>query len=1306
MPPLTTRIKRFFQENIEKSRSAMKINAQNVLISVALFLAFFLAVFIRLAPIFNNVYLIKAFDPWVQYKVTNYIVENGLWSFLNWHDYQAWYPEGIGMYDTYIGLPLTNAIFYWILSGLGFPVSVYDVCFFSPAFMGGLTTIVIFFLGKEVLDKKTGLLAAFFLALSPGYMQRTVAGFYDNETIGVFSTLLSLLFFVRALKKGSLVDGIMGGFSFGYLSLSWGGYTYTALLVPLFTIVLILLKKYSARLLLAYTSMMSTGLIIHAFFRREKISNFFHSSSLLIPILVLALLPFVEYLYRKKQNNPVWYRNFWKYMKKAIIPGVIIAAVVVWYFGDVLLVLPQRFMTILNPLFREQVALVASVGEHMPAPWSVFYYNTLIPLLFVVPGIYFAYKRGNDEDVVLVIFTLTLYYFTGSMIRIILLFAPAISLMGSYGISQIFNSYSTLIQKSRTPIARRKRRKQTQVLDKSSVWGVYLLMGLFLTVQVVHSTDIAAKQMPWSEIVAGGQFHDWEEAFTWMRTNLSPGTVVISWWDYGYWATVIGNVTTVNDNATLNQTRIGLVGMAMMMNDELEAAKILKGLKADYVLVYYGHLVSGLGGDEGKWPWMVKICNDKSEDYANKSKFPYLDQSKWYKPGEQVFNYADYINESNGLYDHRWFESQLVRMMFYEEPLKIDQAKTQLQYWAAREISGDGQTREPRRDTNGKLWTDYFEDPSYFDFKVLRKAFFSSNTTVKIYKVDYTAIESDFQVENLTLYDNGYGNVLINNTGSKPLNITNVRFTSSPTYYEAYSFEGTLEIQPNQTKSYWFNTERTNLIAGDIRNVSVKAETQAIGKVYSFEREGGTTVKNSTSLSIKINRTNSFVNSPNLLKVSVENTGNESVLINNINVDGFNFNQSSIEPLDDTYVIPINESRSFSVLLNESKYENYEIGDSVQVNVSSIEGAWDATLVCFNDKDSKLSYISDYITLKETDLILDDQYIKNFSLVNFSTEEKTAMREFMPVDFSKSVAYTNGTIKLVVQNTGNETLGLDEVRINGTTFNGWNVIDGSYFFDPGETRTILINKGSLALDALQDISIYAIDKKGEVVAGDHGKIKTIYPGEKIKILDVNSRTLALTNETFDVTVKNVGDRTVTLDRLLVNGTIHDLSTSSILRGSLTLNIQESCIIHYNYTGAIDFNSTEKAQLTVETINAASDTVIINTTINPVASLNVTLTNPVDEDIEQIYLGFHNNGTEGLNVNLTIGMVKIKYNSTEIWYKPSQFGEIVTIGSSKPLGESGNIYFTWTGPNLVEGDVLEITVYSLEGGEDTLVTTVV
>nr|MDO8117250.1 STT3 domain-containing protein [Candidatus Sigynarchaeota archaeon] len=200
MPPLSIKIKRFFQEGWEKSRTNLKISPPNILLVVCLILVFTLAVIIRMATNFNGVYLIKEFDPWAQYRCTKYVVDNGLVSFLNWRDYMSWFPEGHALREMYPGLILTNAIFYWILSGLGFPVTVYDVCFNSPAFMGGLTCIVTFFVGKEVLDKKTGILAAFFVALSPGFMQRTTNGFYDNETIGVFATLLVLLFFIRSVK--------------------------------------------------------------------------------------------------------------------------------------------------------------------------------------------------------------------------------------------------------------------------------------------------------------------------------------------------------------------------------------------------------------------------------------------------------------------------------------------------------------------------------------------------------------------------------------------------------------------------------------------------------------------------------------------------------------------------------------------------------------------------------------------------------------------------------------------------------------------------------------------------------------------------------------------------------------------------------------------------------------------------------------------------------------------------------------------------------------------------------------------------
>ncbi|GAH27110.1 unnamed protein product, partial [marine sediment metagenome] len=44
-------------------------------------------------------------------------------------------------------------------------------------------------------------------------------------------------------------------------------------------------------------------------------------------------------------------------------------------------------------------------------------------------------------------------------------------------------------------------------------------------------------------------------------------------------------VTTVNDNATLDQVKIGLTGMALMQTDEIASAKAFKRLQADYVLV-------------------------------------------------------------------------------------------------------------------------------------------------------------------------------------------------------------------------------------------------------------------------------------------------------------------------------------------------------------------------------------------------------------------------------------------------------------------------------------------------------------------------------------------------------------------------------------------------------------------------------------------------------------------------------------------------------------------------------------------------
>lgn len=1318
MPSLTVQIKRFFQEGLEKSKANVKISVQNVFLVLALALIFIVALVIRLAPLFNGVTMIKAFDPWVQYRCTQYIVDNGLWEFLNWRDYQSWYPEGNLLGAYFPGLLVTNAVFYWILSGLGFPVTVYDVVFHSGAFMGATTCIVMFFLGKEILDKRMGLIASFFLALSPGYMQRTVAGFYDNETVGIFAVLMTLLFFIRALKKGSIIDGLIGGFSLGYLTLSWGGYIYITLLIPLASALMILFKKYSTRLLLAYTTVIGTALVIHTFFRRVTPTTFLKDAGLAIPLLFLFVLPVVEYLYRKKEYNPAWYRNFWKIVKKSILPGIVVAGVALWLViqigGFEAFVLNSRQMTILNPLFRDQIALVASVGEHMPSAWAVFYFNTLVPLIFVVPGIFFAYKRGNESDIILIVFTLTLYYFTGSMIRVILLFAPAAALMGAYGLSQILKSFGAISRKQ-ARVQRRRRREAKQMLDRSTGAVLFIFVGGLFLAQTIHATDVAATQLPWSEIVAGGQFHDWEETFSWMRTNLNAGTVVVSWWDYGYWITTNGNVTSVNDNGTLNATRIGQVGMALMNNDELEAARILRMLGAEYVLIYFGHLVSGIGGDEGKWPWMVKICNDHSTAYANASRFPGLQTQNWYRSPQQypdnpqVFNYADYINETSGAYRPAWFNSQLVRMMFYQEPLDPNSATTQLNWWTAREIAGDGSSKEPRTDDNGRTWKSYFEDPEYFNFKVFRKAFFSGNTTVKVFKVDYTAIESDFTIDGINLYDNGFGNVLVNNTGSKDLNVTKVRFRDASTFYDAFSLEGTNIVEPGAAKWFWFNTNFTGankMGVGDAKNMLVTARAEAIEQTYAFERTISTTVKNATvhaNISVSINRARSAGRVPNLVDVEVQNTGSVPVNVKEITVGQSKFNRTKIVPLNDSYAIPAGEARAYRVTLNSS----HVVGNVVDVSVAMVEGARDGVVVTFQGGDARIAFDTRYTALPESTLIRDNAFLLNYSLVNFSKPEMSPVRSYMPVNLSSSVAFTNGTMVLRVKNTGSTVLDLDELKINGSTYNGWVIQGGlSHSMHPGDVRTIRVGHDALALDAVQVVVVIATDQlTGAPAAVDFARLKTVAPGEAVRILTRNTFTFAFTNETVDVLVKNVGTESTTIGTLWINGTQVAVTDGMVTLGTRTLGFQESCVIRYNFTAAAiaNFNATSSAHLRVRSVGLKESEVTITTTVNPLTKMNVTTTAKTNGEVTA---RFHNIGTAGLHANLTVAMVRIEAKGEVRYYVPQEVGQLVTLGTSSLLGFAGSNYFVWTATGLAIGDTVSVTLYSAEGGEFTRTVSVV
>jgi asparagine N-glycosylation enzyme membrane subunit Stt3 len=153
------------------------------------------------------------------------------------------------------------------------------------------------------------------------------------------------------------------------------------------------------------------------------------------------------------------------------------------------------------------------------------------------------------------------------------------------------------------------------------------------------------------------------------RDNLDSTTVVCSWWDYGYWLTMMGDVTTLVDNATINSTQIENAGFIFMSNETL-SLKMLKRYNAQYILVFVTlRLVSQSGitwggfGDEGKWMWMARI--------SGKARGRFLDEglvdenSGW--TNESLFgNYSNTVAQQYGygwIWNDRGQNSTLYKLM-------------------------------------------------------------------------------------------------------------------------------------------------------------------------------------------------------------------------------------------------------------------------------------------------------------------------------------------------------------------------------------------------------------------------------------------------------------------------------------------------------------------------------------------------------------------------------------------------------------------------------------------------------------------
>jgi len=1298
-----SRLSTSFKNFRDRMRANINVRSQNFLFFIALLLIVILAFVIRISPLLRGGQLIKAFDPWIQYYNAEYINSHTLYEYFNWHDYKSWYPSGIDRFNLNPGLPFTVVVLYKLIIFFGIPISLYDVCYFFPAFMGAISVISMYFLGKEIKSRSCGLIAAFFMAFSVGYMSRTVAGFFDNETIGVFATIMCLLFFLKAIRTGKITFSIIGGLFLGYLTLSWGGYIYVFLLIPIIVIVIILMNKYNSNVLIAYAGVMGTGYLVSSLFINYNYNRLISDIDTGIVFLFMILLIIFHLIYSKKNENPKLYDALINILKWGMVPAALVVAVIIWVAPELIpFGLGSKFMSILSPLMRDSIALVASVAEHIPSPWSSFYYNTLVPLMLIPLGVFFCFKRSNVADILLVILTLTLFYFTGSMVRIILIFAPAASLMGAYGLVSVLEIFGGFIGERKASTSRKRRRQVKKPVGNSEVIAVYFIVGFICMAQVFHAVDQSVNQLSYGSIVTGGVFHDWEESLSWMKTNLAGTDVVVSWWDYGYWLTPIGNVTTVNDNNNLDARVNGRVGMGFMQTNEIYAAKAFQSVHADYVLVYFTFLVTNLGGDEGKWQWMLRICNDNYEYYKSLG----MEEDNW--KDNAVFDEDEYTTPT-GVKKDNWFDSQLAKLMFWGVP-------TTSGYPSGSLLGIYNDRIESWTDNDGDTWKSHIPDNGAYESNVFIPIYMSetglissSNGLVKLYKVDYTVLESSFEILDPKVHDNGYGSFTLKNTGSRDLIIKNMSINGQ---HHDFSMGQSNNLEAGSEDLVWVNATTGAYDLDEVVNIEVIAEADGlVKKIELTNQTSNFFVTKVEEEDIEINRENSKIVQTNSdyadIYLEVENTGMSVVSLDTFYANSINntFDAISIDYLSGSSILDSGEKAYVKIAdIPSAKVDFYELYEEQNmIGVMTSTGIKDETIFSSSYNNYNISiYDIDRIVSPEILLITDDDY-----------------RYHIPVDLSKSHAYCydNDTTRLNinVKNTGHLPIDIYSVYI--TLNDSWIQIDGSDYWtdsgslnlNPGGEEMLSVNVDEskyFNIDVNDEVGIKIIGSKGTevfIAASDVGYIHTVNDQSSIEIIENVDSDIAdivsvstsniYANESGHILIKNTGNEAIQLDtsNIKINGTL--ANNVDFISGSETLGMQECAIITFDIEDTL-LDTTQATHVLVNVTTNSSvayDTIVLPVNYN--IEINESSTASASGSLNIVVIN------HGL-LNITINNLYINDTYIDLGNFSSVNFEIESLGGSIILSKSMSVVETWLGDIVIDdSSKLKIYISTQEEVED-------
>ncbi len=560
---------------------------------------------------------LNEFDPFFNYRATQYIVDNGIGAYFEWNDDLSWYPTGRDISsNSQVMLHLTAATTYWIFGG---GLDLYDFTILFPVVFGSLSAIVIFAMVRVIGGTTAGLFSALLFSVSLPILIRGPIGWFKSEPLGLFFSLLTvylLLSGINSQNKKIAFAKLIGAGIFTIFAISaWGGNQFFIIPIGLFFLALPFLRIDHKFIIWAIPLYTITTVLTSFGFERVSFS-FIHGLwgiSLIISTLFLVSCIFIQ---NKSPKNKT--RNGLLFL----IALLIIASSIMIVNTDAQYLPSHRYLNALNPFLTTTDPLVDSVAEHATTTLAQSFMFHSVLMIFSGIGIWLIIKNiqnknssfiKNDMLSFSLILGLVGIYVSSTFVRLEVFASVAIIVLASLGLTALTKEFFKNKHESKKPIGK--------LIKLPYVAGIIILL-IMPMVYPVGADLFTTSKIPITILNGGSAYPvsttDWLDSLEWMKNNTPKDSVVAAWWDYGYWISTMGERATLADNSTVSTRVIENIAKMLLSNPD-EAWHLLREMQADYILVFVAgeklridspdsfYTLRG-GGDESKKQWFMRIA--------------------------------------------------------------------------------------------------------------------------------------------------------------------------------------------------------------------------------------------------------------------------------------------------------------------------------------------------------------------------------------------------------------------------------------------------------------------------------------------------------------------------------------------------------------------------------------------------------------------------------------------------------------------------------------------------------------------------